>query len=391
MSDSGPQPSFDEPADLPFRWGATTHPGNVRESNEDDYVADAHVFAVADGMGGHNAGEVASQIATTTLRERLGSGAANLGVAVAAVIEANASIFSAAYSNPDQRGMGTTLTGLAVIPPVNGQPMRLGLVNVGDSRTYLRRSGHLRRATIDHSYVQELLNTGHISEEEARNHPRRNIVTRALGIEPTVRVDSWLVPLVRGDRWVVCSDGLVDEVVDAEIDELLAANPDPQDAADALVAAALLNGGRDNVTVIVLDVTDGQDPPDEDGAAVPFDDWNDRPTSMIEADADTRELDRPIAMATTTAAGVVTTVDGAAVTRRSRLATVLFALAAGVIVTVLIAGVAALIANNNDLEPTPTTSTSTSTSSTSSTSSTTSSSTSTTTTSSPETLPSPSP
>jgi PPM family protein phosphatase len=349
----------------PFRWGATTHPGNVRESNEDDYVADAHVFAVADGMGGHNAGEVASQIATTTLRDRLGAGAANLGVAVAAVIEANASIFSAAYSNPEQRGMGTTLTGLAVIPAANGQPMRLGLVNVGDSRTYLYRNDHLRRATIDHSYVQELLNTGHISEEEARNHPRRNIVTRALGIEPTVRVDSWLVPLVRGDRWVVCSDGLVDEVVDAEIDELLTANPDPQDAADALVAAALLNGGRDNVTVIVVDVTDGQEPRPDDDEAEPFDDWNDRPTSMIEADSDTRELDRPIAIATT-AVGTVTTVDGAAVTRRSRVATVLFTLAAGVIATILIAGVAALLANNNDLEPTPTTS-STSTSSTSTT------------------------
>jgi PPM family protein phosphatase len=382
MSDEGPQPSAHAATDLPFQWGASTHPGNVRESNEDAYVADAHVFAVADGMGGHNAGEVASHIATTTLRDRLGSGAANLGVAVAAVIEANASIFSAAYSNPDQRGMGTTLTGLAVIPSANGQPMRLGLVNVGDSRTYLRRNGHLRRATIDHSYVQELLNTGHITEEEARNHPRRNIVTRALGIEPTVRVDSWLVPLVRGDRWVVCSDGLVDEVVDTEIDELLIANPDPQDAAEALVAAALLNGGRDNVTVIVLDVTDGQDPPPDDHDDESFDDWNDRPTSMIEADADTRDLDRPIAIATT-AAGTVTTVDGAAVTRRSRLATVLFALAAGIIITVLIAGVAALLANNNDLEPTPTSSTTSV--------STTSTTARPATTTSPETIPTPSP
>jgi protein phosphatase len=341
---------LDTPA---FRWGAATHSGNVRESNEDDYVVGDNVFAVADGMGGHNAGEVASSIATTTLRDRLGGGAANLGVVVAAVVEANAAIFQAAYGNPDQRGMGTTLTGLAVIPATGDHPMRLGLVNVGDSRTYLRRNGRLRRATLDHSYVQELLNTGHITEDEARHHPRRNIVTRALGIEPTVRVDSWLLPVVRGDRWVVCSDGLVDEVADEEIHDVLAGTADPQAAAEALVAAALVNGGRDNVTVVVVDVLQGADPPTEDETAgIPTEDWDDHPNSMIEADAD--DLGRPVAVATTVPPPLTTT--GAATTRRSRVATVLFALAGALIVTILVAGVAAYIANRNDLEaPTPTT------------------------------------
>jgi hypothetical protein len=108
--------------------------------------------------------------------------------------------------------MGTTLTALAVLT-MEDHPPRFVLLNVGDSRTYVMRNGRLRRVSVDHSYVQELVSTGHITEQEARNHPRRNIVTRALGIEPTVRVDTWVLPLVQGDRYVLCSDGLVDEVV----------------------------------------------------------------------------------------------------------------------------------------------------------------------------------
>ena len=113
--------------------------------------------------------------------------------------------------------MGTTLTALVVMRADETNVARFALVNVGDSRTYLLRNGELHRATVDHSYVQELVNTGHISEDEARTHPRRNIVTRALGIEPTVRVDTWLVPMVHGDRFILCSDGLVDEVHDDDI------------------------------------------------------------------------------------------------------------------------------------------------------------------------------
>jgi hypothetical protein len=178
----------------------------------------------------------------------------------AAVVEANAAIFQTARRNSSQMGMGTTLTALAVVPATDTTPTQLALANVGDSRTYVLAQGRLRRATIDHSYVQELLATGHITEDEARHHPRRNIVTRALGIEPSVRVDSWLLPLVRGERYILCSDGLVDEIVDVAIAAIARQHDDPQVAAQQLVDAAVANGGRDNVTVVVVDVLAGIEP-----------------------------------------------------------------------------------------------------------------------------------
>ena len=243
----------------PIAWGAATDVGRVRTSNEDAFVAEPMVFGVADGMGGHQAGEVASAIAASTLRDRLAGGASSVEVAVAAVVEANAAIFQEAHRNSEQRGMGTTLAAMAVLVSDEHEP-RFAVVNVGDSRTYLLRAGALRRVSVDHSYVQELVSTGHITESEARMHPRRNIITRALGIEPSVRVDHWVLPLVRGDRFVLCSDGLVDEVDDDQIGAMAASIEDPQAAAEAMVAAANENGGRDNVTVVVVDVLEGADP-----------------------------------------------------------------------------------------------------------------------------------
>lgn len=293
-----------------LRWGAATTVGRIRPGNEDSYLARDDVFVVADGMGGHQAGEVASEIATTTFERRLTDGARTSGVVVAATIEANAAIFQAASQDHALRGMGTTVTavvrmrphhietvaavatetenatgaseattdaGSADAPVATDEPTaepsteappepepdpdaRLVVVNVGDSRTYLARGGRLKRVTIDHSYVQELVTTGYITEAEARHHPRRNIVTRALGIEPNVRVDSWVLPMVRGDRFVLCSDGLVDEVDDDEITAIVIANADPEACARELVATANLNGGHDNTTVIVLDVIAGQEP-----------------------------------------------------------------------------------------------------------------------------------
>ena len=273
-------------------WGAATDPGRVRTGNEDAMVAEPMVFGVADGMGGHQAGEVASAIAATTLRERLRHGAASVDLMVAAVVEANAAIFQGAHTNPDQRGMGTTLTALAAMP--GAVPARLVVANVGDSRTYLLRDGRLRRVTVDHSYVQELVSTGHISEAEARTHPRRNIVTRALGIEPTVKVDTTVQPLVKGDRYVLCSDGLVDEVEDNEITDLLLDHTDPQAAAEALVDAANAHGGRDNVTVVVVDVLEGDASPDpaELLLDVDLDDsWADAPDRLIDAEASGDDID----------------------------------------------------------------------------------------------------
>ena len=275
----------DQPA---VRWGAATDVGLVRAGNEDAYVSEPMVFGVADGMGGHQAGEVASDIAATIIRDRLGTGASNVGVVVASVVEANASIYQAAHASVDHQGMGTTLTALVVMRADESNVARFALVNVGDSRTYLLRNEVLHRATVDHSYVQELVNTGHISEDEARTHPRRNIVTRALGIEPTVRVDTWLVPMVHGDRFILCSDGLVDEVPDEDIAAIALAVSDPQAAADQLVAKANANGGRDNVTVVVVDVLQGVEPTTADTGLESEPGWpgSDSTSTMIDADAD---------------------------------------------------------------------------------------------------------
>ena len=334
-------------ADL--RVGAATHTGQIRPANEDNLLVADGVYIVADGMGGHEAGEVASQIAVERIAELLQvegaddpqQGSTDAPTAdehrvrrtpaaaevVAAIATANGDIFRAAIANPSQHGMGTTVTGIAVIAdPLAGrgapnidpsdlmsadpggdtsadlpddvtpikpaQPSEaLVLVNVGDSRTYLYRHDRLRRVTIDHSYVQELVATGHISEDEARTHPRRNIITRALGIEPDVRVDWWTLPLVRGDRFLLCSDGLVDEVDDADIADALRQHTDPQAAADRLVDMANDAGGRDNTTVVVVDVLDGDDPPDptQEIDVVPV--WADEtadptPAGALEVDAD---------------------------------------------------------------------------------------------------------
>lgn len=360
------------------RIGAATDTGRVRTENEDSYVVAPRVFAVADGMGGHAAGEVASALAVTILNDRLADGAASVDVAVAAVVEANAAIFHGAHNNAAQRGMGTTLTAMTVLQPaIVGDPDRLVLLNVGDSRGYLYRSRHLRRATIDHSYVQELVATGHISEDEARTHPRRNIVTRALGIEPTVRVDSWVLPLVRADRFVLCSDGLVDEVTDDQIAAIIAANADPQMAADQLVATANANGGRDNVTVLVIDVLDGIDAPlDEDT----FDDtamWagSSGLGSLVDAEAGNADaasaetMASPLPRLAATPTGVAAPgpaaadMGGAAATaaaapfrkRRFSLGTLLFGIALATILTVTIVFVAAAISNSDDEAPAVTT------------------------------------
>ncbi len=274
----------DQPA---VRWGAATDVGLVRTGNEDAFVSEPMVFGVADGMGGHQAGEVASEIAARIIRDRLGTGASNVGVVVASVVEANASIYQAAHASADHQGMGTTLTALVVMRADESNVARFALVNVGDSRTYLLRNGDLHRATVDHSYVQELVNTGHISEDEARTHPRRNIVTRALGIEPTVRVDTWLVPMVHGDRFILCSDGLVDEVHDDDIAAIALTTADPQLCADLLIAKANASGGRDNITVVVVDVLQGVEPTAADAEleSEPGWDGSESTNTMIDADA----------------------------------------------------------------------------------------------------------
>ena len=238
-----------------LKHGVATDTGNVRPQNEDAYVASDHLFAVADGMGGHNAGEVASALATTLLLERAVGQTLTPEWFVNAITAINRTIHESAAESTERRGMGTTICALALVNPQGEttESQQVALANVGDSRIYLWRAGTFRQLSVDHSYVQELVTEGLITEEEARVHPRRNIVTRALGIDDRVAVDSWLIPLFAGDRFILCSDGLVDEVPTADIAALAAQQREPQMIADALVALAKRNGGRDNITVVVVD------------------------------------------------------------------------------------------------------------------------------------------
>lgn len=238
---------------MKLKWGATTDVGMVRQQNEDAYSAEENLYIVADGMGGHNAGEVASALAVATVRAGAKSGIRTTEQFRELVQQANTAIYTASLDDSTQSGMGTTLTAMAVVP---GEEPKVLVANVGDSRTYLFRGGALTRLSIDHSYVQELVNEGILTPEEARVHPRRNIVTRAMGIERSVMVDVFTHLVRTGDRIVLCSDGLVDEVPDTDIAMVLSQHSDAQETAEALVMVANANGGRDNTTVVVVDILD---------------------------------------------------------------------------------------------------------------------------------------
>ena len=233
--------------------GASTHVGRIRDGNEDSYVVIDGLYFVADGMGGHSAGEVASAIAVGTLSDLHTSAPGGLVTedqVADAVSTANLAIFMEAIEDPSKAGMGTTLTGLVVTDPV---AHKVVVANVGDSRTYLWRHGELRQVTKDHSHVQSLVDRGAITRAEARVHFQRNIVLRAMGIESYVDVDTFPLDVEDGDRFIMCSDGLVDEAADDEIEVEIREATDVQDLADRLVDLANRNGGRDNTTVVVVD------------------------------------------------------------------------------------------------------------------------------------------
>jgi serine/threonine protein phosphatase PrpC len=244
------------------KWGASSDTGTLRVQNEDSFLAEEKIFVVADGMGGHNAGEVASAMAIKMLAEAQANGISDASQLAKVIEQINHSIFQAAANQTDQRGMGTTLAVLALTPNETTNEVSAAVANIGDSRTYLFRNDEFRQVSVDHSYVQDLVSEGLITREEARTHARRNIVTRALGIEPSVAVDTWTLPLITGDRYVLCSDGLVDEVTDEAIEKCVKQKIEPQKVADQLVAIANANGGRDNITVIIVDViADGTNSP----------------------------------------------------------------------------------------------------------------------------------
>lgn len=232
------------------RVGARSDVGHVRSLNEDAIVVGLHVWAVADGMGGHAAGDVASLIMQRELKalDRADLSPEDL---VGCIERANRLVVQHAVENPTSAGLGTTVTGVAEVSI--GGAHHWAIFNVGDSRVYRFFDGQLARATVDHSEVEELILAGRITEEQARTHPLRNVITRSVGQSPPPVVDLWVLPQSAGERFLICSDGLTGEVGEDAISRALAAFPAEQ-AAEALVDQALAGFGRDNVSVIVLDV-----------------------------------------------------------------------------------------------------------------------------------------
>ncbi|NUS37305.1 MAG: serine/threonine-protein phosphatase [Pseudarthrobacter sp.] len=243
-------PTIEPGHGLSLTYGYGTDRGLRRELNEDSYIASDPVFAVADGMGGHEAGEIASGLCVRTLAAmpQLATGERSITASVLQqyLVRADTSIREATGARA-----GTTLTGAVVVEQM-GMPYWL-VMNIGDSRTYRLSQGQLEQISVDHSEVQELVDAGEITAQEATVHPRRHVVTRALGTGDETEADYWLLPVEEGDRLLVCSDGLTGELSDDEILLILGTVAQPQDAVDTLIQAALRSGGRDNVTAIVVD------------------------------------------------------------------------------------------------------------------------------------------
>jgi serine/threonine protein phosphatase PrpC len=233
---------------------AATDIGLVREGNEDSYLTEEPLFAVADGMGGHRGGEVASQLAVETLEKLFKQ---RVGDLPDQVQEANRVVFERSVVDEKVAGLGTTLTAALV------EGDRVRLAHVGDSRAYLLRDRKLRLLTEDHTLVHRMVSEGEISQEEAETHPQRSVLTRALGVDTVVDVDDDTVQVRPGDRLLLCTDGLTSMVSEEEIEEVLRTVPDPLDAAQRLVRMANEAGGVDNTTVVVLDFSD------DDAAAEP--------------------------------------------------------------------------------------------------------------------------
>jgi serine/threonine protein phosphatase PrpC len=269
------------------RVAAVTDPGRTRRHNEDSYVIDPPLFAIADGMGGAQAGEVASRLATAALKEGGANGGGERRIADL-IQEANRRVYDRSSSDPNTSGMGTTIT----VALVEDDQVAFG--HVGDSRAYLIRDAQMEQLTEDHSLVNELLKTGKLSREEAETHPQRSVITRALGTDPDVDVDTFSVRAETGDLFLLCSDGLTDMVSEDSILDVVERNrSDIEGALRALVKAANRGGGQDNITVVAFEI-----------AAV-----------ALASDGDTREQALPVAEDedTLTEADAVPVVDTAVV------------------------------------------------------------------------------
>jgi PPM family protein phosphatase len=237
---------------LRIECGVRSDPGKIRASNEDSYIANAKsgIFLVADGMGGHAAGEIASQLAASTVEEVLSGGDSEFPpqeLLQFAVQKANADVFETQRVRPECRGMGSTLTVLVF------RGNQYHVAQVGDSRAYLLRSGILNQLTQDHSLVWPLYKSAIISKEDIARHPQKNLITRSIGTQPQVEADLQAGDALAGDVYVLCSDGLTDVLSDQEIQNLLTGNNgNPQELSALLVDAANAGGGPDNITAIVI-------------------------------------------------------------------------------------------------------------------------------------------
>lgn len=234
-----------------WRYAVATDTGRVRSSNQDAVFADANLVIVADGMGGHAAGEVASQLAVDAMYSAYLTGATVDGV-VKGIGEANRQIIRDAKENPDHFGMGTTLIGLANVAEEAGTSTPL-LFHVGDSRCYQLRDGALRQVTLDHTVAEEFVRNGTLTPEQAAVDPRRHQLTRALGVEDVVAIDIETLNVQPGDRLVLCSDGLSNELDESTIAEIASAPGDLQARVDALIAAANGAGGKDNISAAIVE------------------------------------------------------------------------------------------------------------------------------------------
>ena len=238
--------------------------GRRRRHNEDNYVVAPPLFAVADGMGGAQAGEVASRLAASALEGGDSDGLDGPARVDALIQEANRRVYDRASSDPTASGMGTTMT-VALV-----EEMTVAMGHVGDSRAYLVRGDAMEQLTEDHSLVNELLKSGKLSEEEAQVHPQRSVITRAVGTDPDVDVDAFTIEAEEGDIFLICSDGLTDMVEDEEILELVHLNRDDLDkAVKALVAAANRGGGEDNITAVAFRISAEAAPSTEDTVTMP--------------------------------------------------------------------------------------------------------------------------
>jgi protein phosphatase len=227
-----------------------TDPGRRRHRNEDHFVCEPPLFAVADGMGGAQAGEVASGLAAAVLEEADGDERGEERV-TSLIQEANRRVFQRSSEDLAASGMGTTMT----VALVDMSEASIAVGHVGDSRAYRVRNGELEQLTEDHSLVGELMRSGKLSPEEAESHPQRSVITRALGTEPDVDVDAFTVPVAAGDVYLLCSDGLSSMIPDREILAVLSGADDLDEAAAALIDAANEGGGEDNITVVLFEIT----------------------------------------------------------------------------------------------------------------------------------------